>query len=99
MPVRRKISSCTYTVPVYVDSEVAGNLLDMATVMRLQLPLSPLLSPLLVSAVDGMVVPEGPICFRTWPRQMGVRVLHQEWILFLVIPKASAPLNLGLPWL
>lgn len=99
MPGKLKICSCSHTILAYVDSGEDGNLVDMATVLRLQLPLSPLPSPLLVCAVDGTVLPRGPIQFQTCPLQMAVIVLHQEWISFLVISKASAPLILGLPWL
>lgn len=53
----------------------------------------------MVLAIDGTVLPGGPIRFQTLPVKMSVGTLHQEWISFLVLPKASSPIVLGLPWL
>ncbi|PIO22569.1 hypothetical protein AB205_0016180, partial [Aquarana catesbeiana] len=71
--------------------------MDWGTASSMRLPLLPLTTPLVVLAIDGTVLPGGPICFQTLAVKMSVGTLHQEWISFLVLP--SSPIILGLPWL
>ncbi|PIO41175.1 hypothetical protein AB205_0039620, partial [Aquarana catesbeiana] len=73
--------------------------MDWETASSMRLTLLPLTTPLVVLAIDGTVLPRGPICFQTLPVKMSVGTLYQEWISFLVLPKASSPIILGPPWL
>lgn len=89
----------SHSVSAHLDSGAAGNFMDWETASSMRLTLLPLSTPLVVLAIDGTVLPGGPIRFQTLPVKMSVGTLHQECIAFLVLPKASSPIILGLPWL
>ena len=99
LPVSLHFGASSHSVSAYLDSGAAGNFMDWEIASSMRLTLLPLTTPLVVSAIDGTVLPGGPIRFQTVPVKMSVGTLHQEWISFLVLPKASAPIVLGLPWL
>ncbi|PIO34305.1 hypothetical protein AB205_0015170, partial [Aquarana catesbeiana] len=73
--------------------------MDWETASSMRLTLLSLTTLLVVLAIDGTILPGGPIRFQTLPVKMSIGTLHQEWISFLVLPKASSPIILGLPWL
>lgn len=99
IPVRIWYSGSVFTLPVLINSGVAGNFIDQDSVACLQLPVIQLQRPIKVSAINGHPVGSGLIAHSTHPVHLQASTLLHEQITLLLMVTASQPLVLGLPWL
>ncbi len=82
-----------------IDSEAAGNFIDVSLARDNNIPLVPCDSHLAVAALDGRPLGSGCIQFTTENLQLCTGSLHTETIRLFVFQSPQNPIILGLPWL
>ena len=97
LPVTIRLGNTTQELLALVDSGMEDNLLDLGVASRLRLPLEPLPSPIMVSALDGGILTT--ITHKTKAITLIISGNHCELIEFLLFCISSVPLILGYPWL
>ncbi|XP_063805039.1 uncharacterized protein LOC134983236 [Pseudophryne corroboree] len=99
LPVTLVTPAGSYHVSALADSGAAGNFITSDLVKKGNISVSSLSPHLYLTAVDGNKILGSDITHQTASVTIQVGVLHQERIEFLIIPKSSYDIVLGLPWL
>ncbi|KAL2083808.1 hypothetical protein ACEWY4_021581, partial [Coilia grayii] len=85
------------TFQVLIDSGADESFIDASLASQLNIPTSPIQTPLVARALNGTLL--GKVSHTTSPLSLSLSGNHKESIAFCLIDSPQAPLILGSPWL